>query len=340
MIGERRRHLSAEKLLALGRRVLAIEGAAVQALVDRVGPPFAQAVGILAGCEGRVVLTGMGKSGLVARKIAATMASTGTPALYLDPAEAAHGGIGMLARGDAVMAVSSSGETKELLDLLPAIKRFALPLIGLVGNGRSTLAQQSDVWLDVSVSEEACSLNLAPTASTTAALAMGDALAIALLEERGFQAEDFALLHPAGALGRRLLLRVEDLMHTGDQVPVVHEAASMKDAVLEMTGKKLGLTTVVDAGGHLAGIITDGDLRRAMQRFTDVFARTPADCMTRNPKRIERDALAAQAVQVMEQQSITSLLIVDEAGRPEGVLHLHDLLKAGFVKGQPSADVT
>jgi arabinose-5-phosphate isomerase len=311
--------------------VLAIEAAAVHALLDRVGPSFARAVVILADCEGRVVFSGMGKSGLVARKVAATMASTGTPALYLDPAEAAHGDIGMLARGDVVVVVSLSGETKELVDLLPAIKRLALPLIGLMGNGRSTLAQHSDVWLDVSVAEEACSLNLAPTASTTAALAMGDALAIALLEERGFQAEDFALLHPAGALGRRLLLRVWDLMHTGDQVPMVPATASMKDAVLEITGKRLGLTTVVDGQGRLAGIITDGDLRRAMQRFMDVFARTAAECMTPRPKVIERDALAAQAVQVMEQHSITALLIVDEAGRPEGVIHLHDLLKAGVV---------
>jgi arabinose-5-phosphate isomerase len=327
----RRRHLPPEDLIAAGRRVLAVEAAAVHALLDRVGPSFARAVAILADCKGRVVCSGMGKSGLVARKVAATMASTGTPALYLDPAEAAHGDIGMLARGDVVVVVSLSGETKELLDLLPAIKRLGLPLIGLVGNGRSTLAQQSEVWLDVSVAEEACSLNLAPTASTTAGLAMGDALAVALLEERGFQAEDFALLHPAGALGRRLLLRVQDLMHTGDQVPVVHEAASMKDAIPEMNSKRLGLTTVVDAEGRLAGIITDGDLRRAMQRFTNVLGCTAADCMTRQPKVIERDALAAQAVQVMERHSITALLIVDGGGRPEGVIHLHDLLKAGVV---------
>ncbi len=332
MIGNRRRHLPAEEILAMGRRVLAIEGAAVHALVDRVGPPFVRAVEILASCEGRVVCTGMGKSGLVARKVAATIASTGTPALYLDPAEAAHGDIGMLARGDVVVALSASGETKELVDLLPAIKRFGLPLIGLGGNARSTLAQQSDVWLDVSVAEEACSLNLAPTASTTAALAMGDALAIALLEERGFKAEDFALLHPAGALGRRLLLRVQDLMHTGDRVPVVAEAASMKDAFLEISGKRLGMTAVVDAQGRLTGILTDGDLRRAIQRFTDnILSRTVGECMTRDPKRIEREALAARAVQVMEQHSITSLLVADEAGRPEGIIHLHDLLRAGVV---------
>ncbi len=330
MIGNRRRHLPAEEVLAIARRVVAIEGAAVQALAARLDARFARAVEILAACEGRVVFSGMGKSGLVARKIAATMASTGTPALYLDPAEAAHGDIGMLARGDVVVALSYSGETEELVGLLPAVKRFGLPLIALVGNGRSTLAQQSDVWLDVSVREEACSLNLAPTASTTAALAMGDALAIALLEERGFRAEDFALLHPAGVLGRRLL-RVQDLMHTGDRVPVVAEAASMKDAVLEMTGKRLGMAAVVDGQGRVTGILTDGDLRRAMQRFTDVFARSVAECMTRNPKRIERDALAARAVQVMEEHSITALLILDSAGRPEGVIHMHDLLKAGVV---------
>jgi arabinose-5-phosphate isomerase len=331
VIGNRRRHLPAEEILAIGRRVVTIEGAAVQALVARVDERFARAVEILAACGGRVVCTGMGKSGLVARKVAATMASTGTPALYMDPAEAAHGGLGMLARGDVVVALSSSGETEELLDLLPAIKRFGLPLVGMVGTGQSTLAQQSDVWLDVGVAEEACSLNLAPTASTTAALAMGDALAVALLEERGFRAEDFALLHPAGALGRRLLLRVQDLMHTGDRLPVVAETASMKEAILEITGKRLGMTAVVGGGGRLTGILTDGDLRRAMQRFSDVVSRPVADCMTRNPKRIDREALAARAVQVMEQHSITSLLVVDGAERPEGAIHLHDLLKAGVV---------
>ncbi|HYB73797.1 MAG TPA: KpsF/GutQ family sugar-phosphate isomerase [Candidatus Sulfotelmatobacter sp.] len=331
MIGNRRRHLPAEEILAIGRRVVSIEGAAVQALAARVDERFARALGILAACEGRVVCTGMGKSGLVARKIAATMASTGTPALYLDPAEAAHGDLGMLARGDVVVALSYSGETQELLDLLPSMKRFGLPLVAMVGNGQSTLAQQSDVWLDVGVAEEACSLNLAPTASTTAALAMGDALAVALLEERGFRPEDFALLHPAGALGRRLLLRVQDLMHTGDRLPVVAETASMQEAILEITGKRLGMTAVVDGGGRLTGILTDGDLRRAMQRFNDVVHRPVADCMTRNPKRIEREALAARAVQVMEHHSITSLLVVDGAERPEGVIHLHDLLKAGVV---------
>ncbi len=331
MLRNRRRHLPAEEILAIGRRVVAIEGAAVQAMVPRVDERFARAVEILAGCEGRVVLTGMGKSGLVARKIAATMASTGTPALYLDPAEAVHGDLGMLARGDVVVALSYSGGTEELLGLLPAVKRFGLPLVALVGNGRSTLAQQSDVWLDVSVAEEACSLNLAPTASTTAALAMGDALAVALLEERGFRAEDFALLHPAGVLGRRLLLRVQDLMQTGDRLPVVAEAASMQDAILEITSKRLGMTAVVDGGGRLTGILTDGDLRRAMQRFSDAVTRRVGECMTRNPKRIEREALAARAVQVMEAHSITALLIVDGADRPEGVIHLHDLLKGGVV---------
>jgi arabinose-5-phosphate isomerase len=324
------RNLPAAEIQAIARRVLGIEADGVRALVDRVDERFARAVGILAACEGRVVLTGMGKSGLVARKIASTMASTGTPAFYLDPAEAAHGDIGMLARGDVVVALSSSGETREMVELLPAIKRLGLPLVALVGSGRSTLAQQGDVWLDVGVPEEACPLNLAPTASTTAALAMGDALAIALMEVRGFRSEDLALLHPGGALGRRLL-RVRDLMHTGDAVPVVSETASMKDAVLVMTGKRLGLTAVVDAEGRLAGMITDGDLRRAVQRHTDVFARTAAECMTRNPKRIEADALGARAVQMMEQHSITALLIVDGSERPEGLIHLHDLLKAGVV---------
>ncbi|MGH7377553.1 MAG: KpsF/GutQ family sugar-phosphate isomerase, partial [Candidatus Methylomirabilales bacterium] len=282
-------------------------------------------------CRGRVVLTGMGKSGYIAQKIAATFSSTGTPALFLHPAEGVHGDLGMIVRGDVVVAISKSGETEELVSILPHIRRFGVPLVSLVGNPQSTLARESDVALDVSVKEEACPLNPAPTASTTAALAMGDALAVALLEQRGFREEDFALLHPGGSLGRRLLLRVRDLMHTGKALPLVREEATMREAILEISGKRLGMTAVVDAAGLLTGIVTDGDLRRALQKLPDLLTRRVADCMTHNPKTISRDELAARAVQVMEHYSITSLLVVGEEGRPEGVLHLHDLLKAGVV---------
>ena len=323
--------MDAERLQAVAARVLRIEGDAVAALVERLDGRFARAVHLLHACRGRVVLTGMGKSGYIAQKIAATFSSTGTPALFLHPAEGVHGDLGMIVRGDVVVAISNSGETQELVSILPHIRRFGVPLVSLVGNLQSTLARESDVALDVSVKEEACPLNPAPTASTTAALAMGDALAVALLEQRGFQEEDFALLHPAGSLGRRLLLRVRDLMHTGDALPLVREEATMREAILEISGKRLGMTAVVDAAGLLCGIVTDGDLRRALQKFPDLLARRVADCMTRHPKTIPRDELAARAVQVMEQYSITSLIVVGEAGRPEGVLHLHDLLKAGVV---------
>lgn len=319
-------------ILEHAKKVLRIEAEAVAALIPRLDERFIQAVEILYACKGRVVLTGMGKSGFIAKKIAATLASTGTPALFLHPAEGVHGDLGMVVRGDVVIAISNSGETPELLELLPFIKRFGVKLISLVGDVNSTLARESDVSLDVSVGEEACPMNLAPTASTTAALAMGDALAVALLHERRFQREDFALLHPGGSLGRRLLLKVGDLMHVGEEVPKVIQEALMKDAILEMTGKRLGITTVVDAEGRLVGIITDGDLRRALQKAGDsLLGRRASEFMTRNPKIIEKEELAAKAVQVMESYSITSLIIVDDGGRPEGVIHLHDLLKAGIV---------
>ena len=314
-----------------GRRVLRIEAEAILALIPRLDERFDRAVWILRDCRGRVALTGMGKSGSVAQKIASTLASTGTPAFFLHPAEGGHGDLGMLVRGDVVIAVSNSGETDELIELLPAIKRLGLKLIGLVGDASSTLARQSDVAIDVSVPEEACPMGLAPTASTTAALAMGDALAVALLEERGFTEEDFAMLHPAGSLGRRLLWRVLDLMHVGEQLPVVSQEALMRDAVAEISRKKLGMTAVVDGAGRLTGIITDGDLRRAPQKGVDLLRRPVKECMTANPKTIDREALAAKALEVMERHAITSLVIVDLEGRPEGVIHLHDLLKAGVV---------
>lgn len=314
-----------------GRRVLRIEADAILGLIPKLDERFDRAVEILRDCRGRVVLTGMGKSGSIAQKIASTLASTGTPAFFLHPAEGSHGDLGVLVRGDVVVAVSNSGETDELIELLPAIKRLGLKLIALVGDPASTLARQSDVAIDVSVAEEACPMVLAPTASTTAALAMGDALAVALLEERGFGEEDFALLHPAGSLGRRLLWRVQDLMHIGEQLPVVSEEALMRDAIAEISRKKLGMTAVVDAAGKLSGIITDGDLRRALQKGVDLLQRRVKECMTPNPKVIEKDALAAKALERMERHAITSLLVVDIERRPEGVIHLHDLLKAGVV---------
>jgi len=318
-------------ILERARRVLEIEAQAVTALIRRLDERFIRAIEILEECQGRVVLTGMGKSGFIAKKIAATLASTGTPALYLHPAEGVHGDLGMIVRGDVVIAVSNSGVTPELIEILPALKRLDVKVIALVGSLDSIVAKQSDVALDVSVEEEACPLDLTPTASTTAALAMGDALAVALFEKRGFRAEDFAVLHPGGRLGRRLLLRVRDLMHMGDEMPIVSEETLMRDAVLEISSKRLGMTAVIDGGGRVAGIITDGDLRRGLEKYRDVLDRPAKACMTRYPKIIDREELAARAVQVMEQHKITSLLIVDGAGRPDGVVHLHDILRAGVV---------
>ncbi|MBI5167019.1 MAG: KpsF/GutQ family sugar-phosphate isomerase [candidate division NC10 bacterium] len=318
-------------LLEHAKKVLRIESDAIAELIGRLDERFVQAVEILHGCRGRVVLTGMGKSGFIAQKIAATFASTGTPALYLHPAEGVHGDLGMVVRGDVVLAISNSGETDEIIELLPFFKRLGVKLISLVGNLNSTLAKQSDVCLDVSVKEEACPMGLAPTASTTAALAMGDALAIALLEKRGFEKDDFAIFHPGGVLGRRLLLSVGDLMHTGAEVPRIPQDALMKDAILEISGKRLGVTSVVDSEGRLSGIITDGDLRRALEKYEDLLNRRVHECMTKNPKIIDKDELAATAVQVMERYSITSLLIIDGERRPVGIIHLHDLLKAGVV---------
>ncbi|MEW6325361.1 MAG: KpsF/GutQ family sugar-phosphate isomerase, partial [Nitrospirota bacterium] len=296
------------------------------------GESFVRALDLLLACRGRVVVTGMGKSGIIGKKIAATLASTGTPALFLHAAEGTHGDLGMLSRRDVVVALSNSGETEELVKILPMVKRLQAPLICLTGKPGSTLAKYSDVVIDVSVPEEAGPLDVVPTSSTTAALAMGDALAVALMERRGFKAEDFALLHPGGALGRRLLLKVEDAMHVGEAIPRVRPLTPMKEAILEMTSKKLGMTTVCEADGRLAGIITDGDLRRLLQRMPEgAFALTAGEVMTKNPKTIGREALAAKAVQVMEEYAITALAVVNRAQQVEGILHLHDLLKLGVV---------
>ena len=316
-----------ERILAMADRVLRLEAESITALRQRLDDRFVKAVELVRGCRGRVIVTGMGKSGLVGRKIAATLASTGTPAYFLHPAEGVHGDIGMMARGDVVLALSNSGETDEVLAVLPAIKRLAVPLVLLTGSPRSTLARQADVVLDVGVSEEACPMNLAPTSSTTASLAMGDALAMALLDVRGLRAEDYAALHPRGALGWQSLFRVRDLMHVGDAVPVVTEAATMKEAIEEMSVKRLGMTTVVDGHGRLVGVITDGDLRRHQLAHGSLLDRRAGDCMTADPKCINADDLATRALALME-GVMTSLVIVDENRHPSGVIHIHDILRA------------
>ena len=314
----------------VARQVLEIEAAAVAGLLPQLDHRFDDAVALLKSATGRVVCTGMGKSGIVMKKIAATLSSTGTPAFFLHPAEGVHGDLGMLARGDVVLALSNSGETDEMLAILPPLKRVGVPIILLTGNPKSTLARQSEVVLDVSVTEEACPMNLAPTSSTTAALAMGDALAMVLLDLRGLRPEDYAALHPRGTLGWRALFRVGDLMHTGDAMPVVLETAPLAEAVGEMTRKGLGMTTVVDADGRLAGVITDGDLRRLHMRSGRFDTLSAGEVATRAPRTIAADDLAAKALELMEGK-ITSLVVVDETQRPRGVVHLHDILRAKIV---------
>jgi arabinose-5-phosphate isomerase len=312
----------------LAERVLRLEAEAILALVPRLDDRFDRAVELLVRCAGRVIVSGMGKSGLIGRKIAATLASTGTPAYFLHPAEGVHGDLGMVARGDVVLAISNSGETEELLAILPLLKRLGVPIGLLTGNPQSTLARQCDVVLDVAVAEEACPMNLAPTSSTTAALAMGDALAMALLDVRGLRPEDFAALHPRGALGWRTLFRVADLMHTGDEVPVVGTDTPMADVIREMTQKRLGMTTVVDGQGRLVGIITDGDLRRAHLRSEPLVTLQAGQVASASPKTVEAGDLAVKALEIMETFAITSLVIVDAALRPIGVIHMHDVLRA------------
>lgn len=320
-------------ILAEARRVLEIEAASVSALADRLDEQFTGAVEMMLACTGRVVVTGMGKSGLICQKMAATMASTGTPALFLHPAEGLHGDLGMLMKGDVVIAVSNSGETEEITRILPTIKRMGLPLIAMAGNPASALARAGDFFLDISVKEEACPLQLAPTASTTATLAMGDALAVSLLVRRGFKEEDFALYHPGGALGKRLLLRVEDIMHDESAIPSVPLGTLLKDSLYEISSKQLGITGVVDPQGAIVGVFTDGDLRRTIEKGVEVLNRPIEEFMNPNPKRILRSNLAAKALQIMETHSITSLFVfeTDSATNPTGIIHLHDLLKAGVI---------
>jgi len=311
--------------LATARRVLLTEAQAIQDVLARLDTSFEKAVDVLFACKGRVVVSGMGKSGLIGRKISATLSSTGTPSFFLHPAEALHGDLGMLARGDAMLTVSYGGETQEIIQLLEALKRLEMPLVTLTGCVHSTMAQASDVVLDVSVKEEACSLNLAPTASTTVAMAVGDALAVSLLERRDFKHDDFAALHPAGRLGKKLL-RVEHLMHSGSAMPRVAPNAAMPDVFHEMSAKGLGMTTVLEADGRLAGILTDGDLRRLMEKHRGgVLEMRAADGMTKSPQTIGPHVLASEALNLMEKKKITSVVVVDEGRRVLGIVHLHDL---------------
>jgi arabinose-5-phosphate isomerase len=318
-------------ILDLARRTLEIEAAAVLQLVERIDDDFLRAVETLLACRGRVVVSGMGKSGHIGGKIAATLASTGTPSFFMHPAEASHGDLGMITADDVVIALSNSGESAEIVAIVQLIKRRGAKLISMTGNPASSLAQASDIHLDSSVAQEACPLNLAPTASTTVTLALGDALAVATLHARGFSAEDFARTHPGGALGRRLLVHVHDLMHRDEALPVVHESASLKDALLEMTRKGLGMTAVVDHDGHLAGIFTDGDLRRLLDQDVDVRSAMIAEVMHRRPMTVAASHLAVEAVRLMQEHKVNGLLALDDEGRLAGALNMHDLLRAGVV---------
>jgi arabinose-5-phosphate isomerase len=316
--------------IASARRTIELEATAVHQLAERIGADFVTACELLLACRGRAIVTGMGKSGHIGSKIAATLASTGTPAFFVHPGEASHGDLGMITREDLVIALSNSGETTEITTLIPLLKRLGIPLIAMTGAPHSLLARAADVHLDVGVPQEACPLGLAPTTSTTVTLVMGDALAVALLEKRGFSAEDFAFSHPGGKLGRRLLLKVGDVMHSGPEVPRVTQDRPLRQALLEMTEKGFGLTTVVDARGELLGVFTDGDLRRALDQQVDINVARVGEVMTRGCKTVPTEMLAAEALAVMENHRITALIVTDNH-RPAGVVHMHDLLRAGVV---------
>jgi arabinose-5-phosphate isomerase len=316
--------------IAKGREVVRIEGRAVSELEEKIGESFARAVDLVQACRGRVIVTGVGKSGIIARKIVATMNSTGTPSVFLHPTDAVHGDLGIVRDGDVVICISKSGSTSELSILLPMFRRIGVPVISLVGNLTSPLANESTVALDVSVREEACPLDLAPTSSTTAALALGDALAIALLDRRQFTKEDFALYHPGGTLGKRLLLMIDELMTKGAHVPCVTGDVPLRDAIVEMTSKRLGCTCVLGPDGKLEGLITDGDLRRLLHKTANVATVRASDAMTRNPKTVRQGTLAYVVLQEMESYNITQMIVVDAANVPVGVVHLHDLVKAGL----------
>lgn len=318
-------------LIQSAQRTIRLELEAIQDLLARINGDFVSACELLLACKGRVVVVGMGKSGHVGNKIAATFASTGTPAFFVHPAEASHGDMGMITRDDVVVALSNSGSTAEIVTLLPLIKRLGITLISMTGNPDSPLAQAAEVNLDARVAQEACPLNLAPTSSTTVSLVLGDALAIALLEARGFTAEDFAFSHPGGALGRRLLLKVENVMHAGERLPLVARGTSLRDALLEMTRKGLGMTVVIEADGTLAGIFTDGDLRRTLDKGIDVRSAIIDDVMTVHGKTARAEMLAAEALKIMEDHKINSLVVIDDVNNPVGALNMHDLLRAGVL---------
>lgn len=323
--------MTTTSLIQSALRTIAVERDAVDQLVSRIGAPFEAACRLILDCQGRVVVMGMGKSGHIGHKVSATLASTGTPAMFVHPAEASHGDVGMITQKDVVLALSNSGSTPELLALLPVLKRKGVPLIGMVGNTSSPLAQTANVILDASVSVEACPLNLAPTTSTTVQLVLGDALAMALLEARGFTAEDFAFSHPGGNLGRRLLLKVEDVMHQGDAIPRVHQDTPLSGCLVEMTEKKLGMTTVIDDREHIVGVFTDGDLRRFLDKGDDIHAVPVRQVMTGRYKSITANALASEAARLMQDNEIYSLVVLDAANRLSGIVTMHDLLKANVV---------
>ncbi|MEW6193885.1 MAG: KpsF/GutQ family sugar-phosphate isomerase [Bacteroidota bacterium] len=322
--------MSDDQIIAKGKQVIQIEGEAALNLVNSIDGEFIKAVNVILNTSGRVVFTGMGKSGIIARKIVATLNSTGTASIYMHPTDALHGDLGMVRKDDIVIIISKSGNTEELMQLIPMFKRINVTLIGMLGETTSKIGKECDIVLNISVKEEACPYDLAPTSSTTAALVMGDALAITLLEMRGFTAEDFALLHPGGSLGKRLSLKIDEIMISGKDVPIVKEAASLKDSILEITSKRLGTTCVVNNEGILSGIITDGDLRRLLEKTLDIKNLTAFDVMTKTPKTITKDLLASFALQQMENYNITSLIVVDKQNRPEGIVHLHDLVKLGL----------
>jgi len=321
-----------DNILEIAKKVLKTEAEAVSALIEKLNSNFENAVNLIYESKGRVVVSGMGKSGLVGKKIAATLASTGTPAFFLHPAEASHGDLGMVTERDIIISISNSGETAELVGLIPFLKRYRVKLISMTGNPASTLAKASDVSLDISVKEEACPMGVVPTASTTATMAMGDAIAVALLVKRGLNENDFAFFHPGGSIGKKLFIRVKDLMHTGDLLPVVSLDTPMSKAVIEMSSKRLGHAIVIDKNGRISGILTDGDVRRGLGEWAGkLFELTAGEVMTKNPKTITPEELAAKALSILEQYSITALVVPDEEGRPVGIIHLHDILRQGIV---------
>jgi arabinose-5-phosphate isomerase len=313
------------------QKVLEIEAAAIERTKSRIDDSFVKATDILMKCKGKVVVSGIGKSGLIGQKISATMSSTGTPSVFLHPTEAAHGDMGIVMKDDVVIMISHSGETDEVVDILPSIERMNIPVIAITGNVNSTLAKTADCVLDSSIAEEACPMGLAPTASTTVQLAIGDALAVAMIKLKNFKKEDFAVFHPGGSLGKKLVMKVKDIMHSGTDVPVVRDNVLLKDALVIMTTKRFGCTAVVDAAGKLTGIFTDGDLRRMIEKLGNPFETVISGIMTKDPKTISQDELAVKALAIMETKAITVLLVIDEAGKPAGIIHLHDILKSGVV---------